>query len=365
MKKIDRKNFIKKTSLVLGAGATGVLASCGKKEENISAVIHTKKSFNWKMVTTWPPHFPIIGEGADRFAKEVALMSDGQLKIQVYGGGELIPSFETFEAVSQGIVEMGHSSAYYWAGKSPATQFFTGVPFGMNAQETNAWLYYGGGLKLWEELYSKFNLIPFPAGNTGAQMGGWFNKKINSIADIKGLKMRMPGIGGKVLSKAGGTTILSPVGEIYTNLERGVIDATEWVGPYHDYLMGFYKIAKYYYYPGWHEPSGELELIVNKTVFNQLPINLQEIVRIAAKALNVSMLSEFEKMNIEYLKKIEEEKTVEIKKFPEEVLNTFKEITQKVLIDITNKDEMSKRIYDSYRKFQKEINNWSSLNRNY
>ena len=365
MKNINRKNFIKKTSLVLGAGATGVLASCGKKEENISAAIHTEKSFNWKMVTTWPPHFPIIGEGTDRFAKEVALMSDGQLKIQVYGGGELIPSFETFEAVSQGIVEMGHSSAYYWAGKSPATQFLTGVPFGMNAQETNAWLYYGGGLKLWEELYSKFNLIPFPGGNTGAQMGGWFNKKIISIADIKGLKMRMPGIGGKVLSKAGGTTILSPVGEIYTNLERGVIDATEWVGPYHDYLMGFYKIAKYYYYPGWHEPSGELELIVNKTVFNQLPINLQAIVRIAAKALNVSMLSEFEKMNIEYLKKIEDEKTVEIKKFPEEVLNTFKEITQKVLIDITNKDEMSKRIYDSYRKFQKEINKWSSLNRNY
>lgn len=365
MKNIKRKDFIKKTSLVLGASATGVLASCAKKENNNSAAIHTKEKFDWKMVTTWPPHFPIMGEGADRFAKEVEIMSDGQLKIQVYGGGELIPPFETFDAVSQGMAEMGHSSAYYWAGKAPAAQFFPGVPFGMNPQETNAWLYYGGGLKLWEELYSNFNLIPFPGGNTGAQMGGWFNKEINSISDIKGLKMRMPGIGGKVLTEAGGTTILSPAGEIYTNLERGVIDATEWVGPYHDYLMGFYKIARYYYYPGWHEPSGALELIVNKSVFNQLPKNLQEIVRIAAKALNISMLSEFEKMNIEYLKKVRQENSVEIIRFPDEVLNKFKEITKKVLLEITNEDDVSKRIYDSYRKFQIEIYDWSSLSRNY
>ena len=365
MKNIKRKDFIKKTSIVLGAGAAGVLASCGKKEERTSAAIHTKENFEWKMVTTWPPHFPIMGEGADRFAKEVEIMSDGQLKIQVYGGGELIPPFEAFDAVSQGIAEMGHSSAYYWAGKVPAAQFFPGVPFGMNPSETNAWLYYGGGLKLWEELYSKFNLIPFPGGNTGAQMGGWFNKEINSISDVKGLKMRMPGIGGKVLTEAGGTTILSPLGEIYTNLERGVIDATEWVGPYHDYLMGFYKIAKYYYYPGWHEPSGALELIVNKSAFDQLPPNLREIVRIAAKALNISMLSEFEKMNIDYLKKIKLENSVEIKRFPDEVLNTFKKITKIILNDLTNKDEMSKRIYNSYSKFQKEIYDWSSLNNNF
>ncbi|MCF6268775.1 MAG: TRAP transporter substrate-binding protein [Melioribacteraceae bacterium] len=365
MKKIKRKDFIKKTSLVIGAGATGVLTSCGKKEEKDSASIHTREKLEWKMVTTWPPHFPIMGEGADRFAKEVETMSDGQLKIHVYGGGELIPPFETFDAVSQGMAEMGHSSAYYWAGKAQATQFFPGVPFGMNPQESNAWLYYGGGLELWRELYSKFNLIPFPAGNTGAQMGGWFNKEINTIADIKGLKMRMPGIGGKVLTEAGGTTILSPAAEIYTNLERGVLDATEWVGPYHDYLMGFYKIAKYYYYPGWHEPSGGLELIINKSAYNQLSKSLQEIIKIAAKALNISMLSEFEKMNIEYLKKIKQEKSVEIKRYPDEVLRKLKEITKKVLSDITNKDEMSKRIYDSYSKFQKEIYDWSSLNRNY
>ena len=285
------------------------------------------------------------------------------MKIQVYGGGELIPPFETFDAVSQGLAEMGHSAAYYWAGKSPATQYFPGIPFGMNPQETNAWFYYGGGLELWRELYSKFNLLPFPAGNTGAQMGGWFNKKINSISDISGLKMRIPGLGGKVLSEAGGVPILSPVGEIYTNLERGVIDATEWVGPYHDYLMGFHKIAKYYYYPGWHEPSGALELIVNKSAYNQLPKNLQEIISVAAKALNIEMLSEFEKLNIEYLEKIENEKSVEILRFPDEVLNKFEEITKNVLAELSSKDELSKKIYYSYKNFQKNISKLSNFSK--
>lgn len=359
MKKIDRKSFIKNSSLVAVAGATGILASCGEKKSIESASLNKTKKFEWKMVTTWPPNFPIMGEGAVRFAKDVEAMSDGQMKIQVYGGGELIPPFETFDAVSQGMAEMGHSSAYYWAGKIKAAQFFPGVPFGMNPQETNAWLYYGGGLELWTELYSKFNLIPFPAGNTGFQMGGWFNKKINSMADIKGLKMRIPGLGGRVFSEAGGVPILSPVGEIYTNLERGVIDATEWVGPYHDYLMGFYKIAKYYYYPGWHEPSGALELIVNKSAYNLLPENLKKIISTAAKALNISMLSEFEKLNIEYLEKIENEKTVEIIKFPDEVLETFKTITNNVLAKIISEDVMSKKIYNSYSKFQKNISKWS------
>lgn len=363
MENISRKSFLKKSSIVAAASATGLLASCGAKDESSSAAIHTSKKYEWKMATTWPPHFPIMGEGADRFAKDVEIMSGGQMKIQVYGGGELIPPFETFDAVSQGMVEMGHSASYYWAGKSPASQFFPGVPFGMNPQETNAWLYYGGGLELWRELYSNYNLIPFPAGNTGFQMGGWFNKKVNSMEDIKGLKMRIPGLGGKVFSEAGGVPILSPVGEIYTNLERGVIDATEWVGPYHDYLMGFYKIAKYYYYPGWHEPSGALELIINKSAYQQLPKNLQEIISTAAKALNVSMLSEFEKLNIEYLEKIESEKSVEILRFSDGILEALKKITKNVLTEITSKDEMSLKIYNSYSKFQNSISKWSNFSR--
>ena len=362
MKKFNRKDFIKKSSVVAAAVGTGtLLSSCGKAGESGSPAIHTSKNYEWKMVTTWPPHFPIVGDGAERIAKNIETMSEGQIKIQVYGGGELIPSFETFDAVSQGIVQMGHATPYYWAGKAPASQFFSSIPFGMNTQQTNAWLYNGGGLELWRELYSDFNLVPFPGGNTGGQMGGWFNKKINSVSDLKGLKMRMPGIGGKVITEAGGSAILSPGGEIYTNLERGVIDATEWIGPYHDYLMGFNRIAKYYYFPGWHEPTGVLELMVNKSAYEELPNHLKEIIKSASNTSNIEMLTEFETKNFEYLEKLKNEEQVDILKFPDEVLNKLKKITKEVIHEIVLKDSMSKKVYDSYSKFQKNISSWADI----
>ncbi|MCK5087465.1 MAG: TRAP transporter substrate-binding protein DctP [Melioribacteraceae bacterium] len=362
MKKLNRKDFIKKSSVVAAAVGTGtLLSSCGKAGESGSPAIHTSKNYEWKMVTTWPPHFPIVGDGADRLAKNIETMSEGQMKIQVYGGGELIPPFETFDAVSQGIVQMGHATPYYWAGKAPASQFFSSIPFGMNTQQTNAWLYNGGGLELWRELYSDFNLVPFPGGNTGGQMGGWFNKKINSVSDLKGLKMRMPGIGGKVITEAGGSAILSPGGEIYTNLERGVIDATEWIGPYHDYLMGFNRIAKYYYFPGWHEPTGVLELMVNKSAYEELPNHLKEIIKSASNTSNIEMLTEFETKNFEYLEKLKNEEQVDILKFPDEVLNKLEKITKEVIQEIVLKDSMSKKVYDSYSKFQKNISSWTDI----
>jgi TRAP-type mannitol/chloroaromatic compound transport system substrate-binding protein len=241
MNSINRKDFLKKT-VIAAAGGSTLLAGCAKAENSQGAAnINLGKTFEWRMVTTWPPHFPILGEGADKIAKMIGTMSGGRLKIQVYGGGELVPALESFDAVSAGTAHMGHSASYYWAGKAPASQLFTSVPFGMNTQQTYAWILYGGGLQLWEELYSPFNLIPLPGGNTGCQMGGWFNKEINSVADLKGLRMRIPGIGGKIITKAGGSAVLSPGGEIYTNLERGVIDATDWVGPFHDWKWDFIK----------------------------------------------------------------------------------------------------------------------------
>ncbi len=360
MSKIERRDFLKKASIA-AAGGSAFILSCGENKPAESPAVHTRKKYEWKMVTSWQPHFPILGEGADEIADNIDIMSDGQLKIQVYGGGELVPSLESFDAVSQGIAEMGHAAAYYWAGKSPATQFFTTIPFGMNAQQTNAWLYYGGGIELWRELYNRFNLVPFPAGNTGGQMGGWFNKKINSVQDLQGLKMRIPGLGGKVISKSGGSAILSAMGEIYTNLERGVIDATEWIGPYHDYLMGFHKIAKFYYYPGWHEPSATLELIVNKNAYESLPTNLKEIVNYAAHAANVKMLSEFELKNTEYLLKLYEEKEVDILRFPNDVLDKLRKNSLEVINEITAEDQQSKKIYDSYTKFEKKIFEWDKL----
>ncbi|MFQ5328777.1 MAG: TRAP transporter substrate-binding protein [Thermodesulfobacteriota bacterium] len=350
---MKRRTFLKKGGTTVAAA--GAALAIG------APAVHAKRSFNWKMVTTWPPHFPVMGEGAEEFARLVEEMSEGRLRIQVYGGGELVPALQAFDAVSQGIVEMGHGASYYWAGKAPATQFFAAVPFGMNAQQMNAWLYSGGGLALWEELYAPFNLVPMAAGNTGVQMGGWFNKEIKSITDIKGLKMRMPGLGGKVIARAGGSAILSAGGEIYTNLDRGVIDATEWVGPYHDYLMGFHKVAKYYYYPGWHEPGTVLELIINKGAFERLPKDLQAVVRSAAYRSNVVMLSEFEAKNNSYLQKLITEHKVLLKRFPDDVLKSFKRYTREVLQEVTAKDRMSRKVYDSFSTFQKNVSQWADV----
>jgi TRAP-type mannitol/chloroaromatic compound transport system substrate-binding protein len=364
MSEIKRRDFIKKGLTAAAATSTlGVLASCsgnGQKQEGSAAVL-TGKTYEWKMVTTWPPHFPLLGEGADKLATWIEEMSGGRIKIHVYGGGELVPPMEAFDAVSSGIAEIGHGSPYYWAGKSPAAQLFTAMPFGLNAQQMNTWLLSAGGLKLWEDLYSNFNLVPFVVGNTGVQMGGWFNRKIRSIDDLKGLKMRIPGLGGKVIAKAGGSAILSPGSEIYTNLERGVIDATEWVGPYHDYLMGFHKIAKYYYYPGWHEAGSVLECFINKSAFNELPADLKAIIRAATRMSSIWMLSEFELKNAEYLAKIRQEESVDILAFPPEVLQLFRQYSAEVLEELGDSDPAARAIYESQTNFKKAMNDWAGI----
>lgn len=361
-KSISRKNFLQASAVgVVGAGLAlnGCTPSASDASEGQSKT--TSKKYKWNMVTTWPPNLPVLAEGLKMFAQWIDDMSLGQLKIKVYGGGELIPALEAFDAVSSGTAEMGSGASYYWAGKSAATQFFASIPFGLNAQQMNAWLYCGGGMELWEEVYAPFNVIPMPGGNTGVQMGGWFNRKINSIEDLKGLKMRIPGLGGKVLVQAGGTAVLSAGSEIYTNLERGVIDATEWIGPYHDYLMGFHQIADYYYYPGWHEPGTTLEIFVNKYKFEQLPMHLQVIVKTAASRLNIWMLSEFEAQNAEYLLKIRTEADVEVLSFPDDVISELRSISKDVIADLVKGDPMSKKVYDSMSSFQKKIGGWAAV----
>lgn len=366
MKKIQRRDFIKTASAAAVAASAGLVTGCSTKNEKKPVAVNFNKSYEWKMVTSWPPRFPILGEYANKIAKWIDKASDGRLKIQVYGGGELVPALEVFDAVSFGVAEMGHSASYYWAGKAPAAQFFASVPFGMNARQMNAWLYFGGGLDLWRELYADFSLFPFPCGNTGGQMGGWFNKEINSVRDLKGLKIRMPGLGGKVITKAGATSVLSPGGELYTNLERGVIDALEWIGPYHDYLMGFHKIAKYYYSPGWHEPGSALELFVNNDAYQELPSDLKAIIQNAAAASNNYILAEFDAKNTEYYLKMKKEGQVEFRQFPGDVLNRLKLLTGQVIKDIVSKDSTSKKAYESYTAFQKNISDWFDVTeRNY
>jgi len=358
MSAITRRGFLKKGALT--GGAT-LFFGCEQSQKSKDVSVVSSRRFQWNMVTTWQPHFPVMGEGADKFAEWVAQMSGGRLKITVYGGGELAPALETFDAVSQGIAEMGHGASYYWAGKVPAAQFFAAIPFGMNAQQMNAWLFARDGLALWEELYAPFNLIPIPAGNTGMQMGGWFNREINSIEDFRGLKMRIPGLGGHVIEKAGGAAILSAGGEIYTNLERGVIDATEWIGPYHDYLKGFHRIAKYYYYPGWHELGSVLELIVNKARWESLPPDLQMIVRAAADRANIWMLSQFVSKNNTYLKKLVEEEGVELRPFPKPVIEKLREYSDEVIAEIIGKDAKARKIFESFDKFRRDVKGWAQI----
>jgi TRAP-type mannitol/chloroaromatic compound transport system substrate-binding protein len=316
------------------------------------------------MVTTWPPNLPVLQTGAERFAKRVEEASDGRLKIHVYAANELVPALGVFDAVSSGTVEAGSGASYYWAGKVPAAQWFASVPFGLNPQGINAWFYSGGGLKLWEEVYAPFNLIPRPQGNTGVQMGGWFRKEMNTIEDYKGLKMRIPGLGGKVIAKAGGTVVLLPGGEIFTSLERGVIDATEWVGPMHDLRMGFYKAAKYYYYPGLHEPGTCLEVMFNKQKYEALPKDLQMIIDAAAMETNLWSLSEFEAGNGAALQTLIAEHKVDLRKFPDELLDSLRKLAKETMEEEADKDAMSRKVHEAFKKFKEQVGIWGSVSEN-
>ncbi|WP_049723936.1 TRAP transporter substrate-binding protein [Gilvimarinus polysaccharolyticus] len=319
------------------------------------------EQFKWRMVTTWPKNFPGLGTTAEEFARVVGEMSHGRLTIHVHGAGEIVPAMGVFDAVSSGSVEMGHGGAYYWRGKASASQFFTTVPFGMNAQEMNGWLSHGGGLELWRELYAPFNLIPFSAGNTGIQMAGWFNKEINTLDDLRGLKMRIPGLAGEVFNRAGGTSVNIPGGELYTALQTGVIDAAEWVGPANDLAFGFHQVAKYYYYPGWHEPGSSMELIVNKSAFESLPQDLQAIVTYASRAMNQDMLDQYTATNNAALEALVNEHGVQLRRLPDEVLLELRRITEQVFIEQAKQDAMFAKVWESYKTFQAKAGAWHKV----
>lgn len=317
--------------------------------------------FEWKMITTWPKNFPGLGFAAENFSRYVEEMSDGRLTVRVYGAGEIVPAMEVFDAVSQGVVDAGHGAAYYWKGKVPSSVFFTSVPFGLNAQETNGWLHYGGGLELWQEAYAPYNLVPMAGGSTGVQMAGWFNKEINSIEDLRGLKMRIPGLAGEVFAAAGGTAVRIPGGELYTSMQTGVIDALEWVGPYNDLAFGFHEVAKYYYYPGWHEPGSILEFVVNKNSLQALPEDLQAIVKFASRAANQDMLDEYTARNNAALQRLIDEHGVQLKRLPDDVLQALWQGTQVAMQKLVESDPMAAKVYASYREFYKGVRNYHHI----
>ncbi|MDG1507635.1 MAG: TRAP transporter substrate-binding protein [Luminiphilus sp.] len=319
------------------------------------------EAIEWKLVTTWPKGLPGLGSAPENFARRVGEMSNGRLTVRVYGAGEVVPPFEVFDAVAQGVAEMGHGAAYYWKGKIPASVFYTAVPFGMTAQEMNGWLHYGGGLELWRELYAPFGVRPFAGGSTGVQMAGWFNRELKSAADLDGLKMRIPGLAGEVFAASGGTAVRLAGGEIYTSMQTGVIDAVEWVGPYNDRTLGLMQVAEYYYYPGWHEPGAMLEFTVNQDAFDQLPQDLQAIVEGAARATNQDMLDEFTARNNQSLTTLLTEHSTKLRPLPDDVLDVLYINAVSALERLKADDPMAQKIAASYEDFLEGVRRYHEI----
>ena len=350
--------------LLLWVGTLGLWALDSQQKDPVavdgSQVVSTEQ-IKWKLVTTWPKGLPGLGSAPENFARRVEEMSNGRLSIRVYGAGEVVPPFEVFDAVSQGVAEMGHGASYYWKGKIPSAVFYTAVPFGMTAQEMNGWLHYGGGLELWRELYAPFGVRPFAGGSTGVQMAGWFNRELKSAEDLKGLKMRIPGLAGEVFTASGGTSVRLAGGEIYTSMQTGVIDAVEWVGPYNDRTLGLMEVAEYYYYPGWHEPGAMLEFTVNQEAFDRLPADLQAIVEGAARATNQDMLDEFTARNNSSLTSLLDEYETKLRPLPDDVMDILHSNAVIALDKLKEDDPMAAKISASYEDFLNGVRTYHEI----
>lgn len=347
---MKRRDFI--TTTALGASALALNACHRPEEANKTGAVNVNKGkkVTLKLATSWPAHFPIIGTGVDNFAKRCSELSGGSLEIKIYPKNILVPALQVFDSCSAAQIDAYHSGVYYWKGKNPAFSIFGGMPLGLLSEEMITWMKFGGGYELWREMYAKFNLYPLIGGATGPQMGGWFKKPINSLADLKGLKMRIPGLGGEVMKKLGVNPVLLPAGEIYTALERGTIDATEWVGPALDSLMGFSKAADYYY-EGWHEPGSILELTFNKARWEKLSDEHRAIITAASEEMTGTMLQEFRYKNAKALQVLP--KNVQIKTFPKEMMDAAKVALKEVLQAESQKSEDFKRALKSYEAFYK------------
>jgi TRAP-type mannitol/chloroaromatic compound transport system substrate-binding protein len=348
-----RRKFLK-AGLLAGGSATAL---------GFPAIVRAQQTFNWKMTSAYGKGSPFYMDGpgsATDLAKRIDAMSGGRLKIAVYGAGELIPALEGFDAVRSGTVEMNHANSYFWTGKTFAAQYFTAVPFGLNFQGMNGWLYDGGGIELWNEVYAPFGMIAMPCGNTGVQMTGWFKKEIKSVADFKGLKMRIPGLAGKVYASLGVDVKLLPGGEIFPALERGVIDAAEFVGPYQDRRLGLQKAAKYYYTTGWHETATVSELLINKAAWEKLPKDLQAVVENAAAACNVISEAWCQRTNAEAMEDLVKNQKVIARPLPDAVVKALREQTAKVLAEGI-KDPLTRKVHDSYMAYMAKYKAWSAV----
>ena len=347
---MDRRNFIR--SAGVAAAAVPAIAA--------PAIAQSMPELKWRLTSSFPKSLDTIHGAADTFAKAVSEATDGKFQIQIFPPGELAPAFEAANEVGKGSVEMCHTASYYFWGKDPTYALGTAVPFGLNARQQNGWMYHGGGVDLMNEFYTTQNLIGYPCGNTGAQMGGWFRNEIKSVADLQGLKFRAGGFAGKVLSRLGVVPQQIPGGEIYPALEKGTIDAAEWVGPYDDEKLGFYKVAKYYYYPGWWEGGAMLHILINSAKWAELPPAYQSIVRTAAMAANSDMLAKYDARNPAALKALVAGGAV-LKPFPADVMDACFKAANETYAEITASNPGFKKVYDSMTAFRADAFLWQQV----
>ncbi|NWG18824.1 MAG: TRAP transporter substrate-binding protein [Chloroflexi bacterium] len=342
--------------------ATQAVAATTAPAAQAPAQASEMPALEWDMATSWPVALDTIFGGAQTVADRVAAMTDGKFVIKPRAAGELAPGLQVLDVVQQGAVPMGHTASYYYVGKSPVAAFGTSLPFGLNAQQQNAWLYDGGGLAKLQEAYARlFNVIQFPAGNTGVQMGGWFRKEINTVADLQGLKMRIPGLGGQVMTKLGVTVQVIAGGEIFQALQTGAVDAAEWVGPYDDEKLGLNKAAQFYYYPGWWEPGPTLEVQVNLDSWNQLPKAYQEAVKTASAEANITMLARYDARNREALKRLVDS-GVQLRPYSKEILAAAEKAAFELYDEFAAKDADFKAIYEEWKAFRTAIYEWNKVN---
>lgn len=349
---MKRRDFLTKSLPVIAGGA--MIAAC-RGTENAAATERSR--ITWRMVSSFPRSLDVLFGGAEHFARRVEELTDGHFRIRVYPAGEIVPPNQVLDAVQQGTVQCGQTASYYYTGKHEALAFDTGVPFGLNARQQIAWLEQGGGVELIREVLAGFNIISFPAGSTGAQMGGWFRREINSIADLNGLKMRIPGLGGEVMSRMNVTVQMLSGSEVYMALERGVIDAVEWVGPYDDEKLGFHKIIKNYYYPGWWEPGATLSNYVNLDAWQKLPADFKAAVECATRESALRMTAMYDVKNAEALVRLQHDGVV-LRRFPNDLLVEAEKITRQIMDEKAAANPLYKKIYDHWRAFRETSNRW-------
>ncbi len=348
---MERRTFLK------GAATAGVATAAS----TLAAPAIAKSRIEMVMVSTWPRDFPGLGTGAQRLAKRINDMSDGRIKVEYFAAKERVGAFDSFDEVASGNAQAYHGADYYWKGKHPAWAYFTAVPFGLTANEMDAWINFGGGQELWDEVAGGFGLKCLPGGNTGVQMGGWFNKEINSPEDLKGLKMRIPGLGGDVMAKLGASPVSLPGGQIYENLVSGAIEATEWVGPWNDRFMKFYEAAKYYYYPGMHEPGSTLSFGMNAKWWSDLSSSDKEILKAAAAAENNIMYSEYNAKNGEALNDLVKNQGVKLREFNDEVYDAFGEAAEEVFAGVMEHSALAKKVHTSFANARNYLGAWSKI----